>query len=163
MKRLYFTLLCVVLSLSGCVDPNGGVDTPATPGHTTIKATTAQLQLTLPEEVLVGSNDHVWSKSDAYIGAFGSEGGKNAKYTLFNDYDGAVEGLFYGAELKGNIYAYYPYSKETTAEGSKVALTIPDTQTYNADLVAQFEQNSKILVAKSTDGNVALDHLYGCL
>ena len=162
MKRLYFTLLCVVLSLSGCVQPDTGVDTPTTPGHTTIKATTAQLQLTLPQEVLVGSNDHTWSKG-CYIGAFGSEGGKNAKYTLFNDYDGAVEGLFYGAELKGNIYAYYPYSKEATAEGSKVALTIPDTQTYNADLVAQFEQNSKILVAKSTDGNVALDHLYGCL
>ena len=162
MKRLYFTLLCVVLSLSGCVQPDTGVDTPTTPGHTTIKATTAQLQLTLPQEVLVGSNDHIWSKG-CYIGAFGSEGGKNAKYTLFNDYDGAVEGLFYGAELKGNIYAYYPYSKEATAEGSKVALTIPDTQTYNADLVAQFEQNSKILVAKSTDGNVALDHLYGCL
>ena len=164
MKRLYFTLLCVVLSLSGCVQPDNGVDTPATPGHTTIKATTAQLQLTLPltQEVLVGSNDHVWSTGN-YIGAFGSEGGKNAKYTLFNDYDGAVEGLFYGAELKGNIYAYYPYSKDATAEGSKVALTIPDTQTYDADLVAQFEQNSKILVAKSTDGNVALDHLYGCL
>ena len=164
MKRLYFTLLCVVLSLSGCVQPDSGVDAPATPGHTTIKATTAQLQLTLPltQEVLVGSNDHTWS-TGCYIGAFGSEGGKNAKYTLFNDYDGAVEGLFYGAELKGNIYAYYPYSKEATAEGSKVALTIPDTQTYNADLVAQFEQNSKILVAKSTDGNVALDHLYGCL
>ncbi len=162
MKRLYFTLLCVVLSLSGCVQPDSGVDTSATPGHTTIKATTAQLQLTLHNEVLVGSNDHIWSKS-CYIGAFGSEGGKNAKYTLFNDYDGAVEGLFYGAELKGNIYAYYPYSKEVTADGSKVALAIPDTQTYNADLVSQFEQNSKILVAKSTDGNVALDHLYGCL
>ena len=162
MKRLYFTLLCVVLSLSGCVQPDSGVDTPVTPGHTTIKATTAQLHLTLPQEVLVGSNDHTWSQG-AYIGAFGSQGGKNAKYTLFNDYNGAVEGLFYGAELKGNIYAYYPYDKEATADGSKVALTIPDTQTYDADLVKQFEANSKILVAKSTDGNVVLDHLYGCL
>ena len=162
MKRLYFTLLCVVLSLSGCVQPDSGVDTPVTAGHTTIKATTAQLELTLPQEVLAGSNDHTWSKG-CYIGAFGSEGGKNAKYTLFADYDGAVEGLFYGAELKGNIYAYYPYDKDATAEGSKVALTIPDTQTYDADLVKQFEANSTILVAKSTDENVALGHLYGCL
>ena len=162
MKRLYFTLLCVVLSLSGCVQPDSGVDTPVTPGHTTIKATTTQLELTLPQEVLAGSNDHTWSQG-CYIGAFGSEGGKNAKYTLFADYDGAVEGLFYGAELKGNIYAYYPYDKEATADGSKVALTIPDTQTYDADLVKQFEANSTILVAKSTDENVALGHLYGCL
>ena len=162
MKRLYFTLLCVVLSLSGCVQPDSGVDSTATPGHTTIKATTAQLQLTLAEEVLTGSNDHTWSKI-AYLGAFGSEGGKNAKYSLFKDYEGAEEGLFYGAELKGNIYAYYPYDKEVTADGSKVTLTIPDTQTYNADLVAQFEENSKILVAKSMDNNVTLGHPYGCL
>ena len=110
----------------------------------------------------MGSDGHTWSKG-CYIGAFGSEGGKNAKYTLFNDYEGAEEGLFYGAELKGNIYAYYPYDKEVTADGSKVALTIPDTQTYDADLLTQFEANSKVLVAKSLDENVALGHLYGCL
>ena len=162
MKRLYFTLLCVVLSLSGCVQPDSGVDATATPGHTTIKATTAQLQLTLPAEVLTGTADHTWSKL-AHLGAFGSEGGKNAKYSLFNDYEGVEEGLFYGAELKGNVYVYYPYDKEVTAEGSKVTLTIPDTQTYNADLVAQFEENSKILVAKSNDNNVTLGHPYGCL
>lgn len=162
MKRFYFTIICAVLSLSGCVTPpEGGVD-GQTPGRTTLTAKMSQLQLTNEDVVLEGTLEHTWTK-DMHIGAFGAEGGENAKYTLFNAYDNTAEGLFYGAEVKGNVYAYYPYSKDVTASGSKVALVLPDTQIYNADLVQQYEQNSKVMVAKSEDGALEFEHLYGCL
>ena len=147
MKRFYFTILCVVLSLSGCVTPDNGLDDKPMDGRTTLTATTSQLKITTSEAVLEGSADHTWTTT-THIGAFGKEGGNNAKYSLFKSYDGAAEGLFYGAELKGDVYAYYPYNKDVTAEGSKVALIIPDTQTYNSDLLAQFEQHYNLDVAK---------------
>ena len=162
MKRFYFTILCVVLSLSGCVTPDNGLDDKPMDGRTTLTATTSQLKITTSEAVLEGSADHTWTTT-THIGAFGKEGGNNAKYSLFKSYDGAAEGLFYGAELKGDVYAYYPYNKDVTAEGSKVALIIPDTQTYNSDLLAQFEQHNNLYVAKSSDGVLDFGYLYGCL
>ena len=162
MKRFYFTVLCAVLSLSGCVNSGGGVDEPTEVGRTTLNASTGELVLNIGTEQLNGVEAHTWSTATA-IGAFGSQGGANAKYTLFNKYDGMAEGLFFGAEVKGTVYAYYPYNKDASAEGSEIALTLPDKQTYNADLVTQYEQHSKILVAKSDDGNLVFEHLYGCL
>ena len=162
MKRFYFTVLCAVLSLSGCVNSGGGVDDPVEVGRTTLNASTGELVLNVGTEQLNGVEAHAWNTETA-IGAFGSQGGSNAKYTLFNKYDGMAEGLFFGAEVKGTVYAYYPYNKDASAEGSEIALTLPDKQTYNADLVTQFEQHSKIYVAKSEDGNLVFEHLYGCL
>ena len=162
MKRFYFTILCVVLSLSGCVTPDNGLDDKPMDGRTTLTATTSQLKITTSEAVLEGSAEHSWTTT-THIGAFGKEGGNNAKYTLFNSYDGAAEGLFYGAEVKGMVYAYYPYDEEVTADGSKVTLTIPATQIYNSDLLAQFEQHNNIYVATSTDGVLDFGYLYGCL
>ena len=162
MKRFYFTILCVVLSLSGCVTPDNGVDEVPTNGRTTLTATTSQLKITTAEALLESETTHTWNTL-THIGVFGKEGGENAKYSLFNSYDGAAEGLFYGAEVKGDIYAYYPYDKDVTAEGSKISLTLPDTQNYNADLVAQFEQHNNLYVAKSTDGIVDFGYLYGSL
>lgn len=162
MKRFYFTILCVVLSLSGCVTPDNGVDEVPTNGRTTLTATTSQLKITTAEALLESETTHTWNTL-THIGVFGKEGGENAKYSLFNSYDGAAEGLFYGAEVKGDIYAYYPYDKDVTAEGSKISLTLPNTQNYNADLVAQFEQHNNLYVAKSTDGVVDFGYLYGSL
>ena len=162
MKRFYFTILCVVLSLSGCVTPDSGLDDKPMDGRTTLTATTSQLKITTSEAVLEGSAEHSWTTT-THIGAFGKEGGNNAKYTLFKSYDGAAEGLFYGAEVKGMVYAYYPYDEEVTADGSKVTLTIPATQIYNSDLLAQFEQHNNIYVATSTDGVLDFGYLYGCL
>ena len=162
MKRFYFTILCVVLSLSGCVAPETGLDDKPMDGRTTLTATTSQLKISTSEAVLEGSADHTWTTA-THIGAFGKEGGNNAKYSLFQSYDGAAEGLFYGAEVKGVVYAYYPYSEDVTADGSKVTLTIPDTQTYNSDLLAQFEQHNNLYVAKSDDGVLDFGYLYGCL
>ena len=162
MKRFYFTIICAVLSLSGCVTPpDSGLDTD-TPGRTTLTAKMSHLQLNHGEAVLEGTLDHTWTK-EMHIGAFGAEGGENAKYTLYNAYDNTTEGLFYGAEIKGDVYAYYPYSKDVTASGSKLALTLPDTQTYNSELIAQYEQNNKLFVAKSKDGDLVFEHIYGCL
>ena len=93
MKRFYFTIICAVLSLSGCVTPpEGGVD-GQTPGRTTLTAKMSQLQLTNEDVVLEGTLEHTWTK-DMHIGAFGAEGGENAKYTLFNAYDNTAEVAF---------------------------------------------------------------------
>lgn len=162
MKRFYFTILCVVLSLSACVTPDAGIEDQPTNGRTTLTAVTSQLKITTPEAVLEGATGHTWS-TEMHIGAFGKEGGENAKYSLFNSYEGAAEGLFYGAEVKGDIYAYYPYNKEVAIDGSKVALIIPDTQKYDADLIEQFNQHNNIYVAKSVDGNLEFGYIYGYL
>ncbi len=162
MGRFYFTILCVAISLSGCQIPDSGVDEAPSNGRTTLTAKTLQLKISTPEGVQESEIDHTWNTT-SHIGVFGKEGGGNAKYSLFNSYDGAAEGLFYGAEVKGDVYAYYPYNKDVTADGSKILLTIPDTQTYNSSLLAQFEQHNKLYVAKSTDGIVDFGYLYGCL
>lgn len=112
-------------------------------------------------EVTEEANAHVWAKTDK-LGVFGTEGGSNAKYTLFNESVDQTEGKFYGPEVLGDVYAYYPWVEGATSNGSQLELAFPSVQVYNADVKGQFAQNAAVLVAKAVDG--ALEFLYplGC-
>lgn len=179
MKKFYCLLGCVCLAVSlvSCKedapvepDPSDGVG-----GRTVLTAVVEHLEITPPQsgdsasqsvadEGSDSSDDghRVWTKADK-IGVFGSQGGANAKYTLYNESDGEASGKFYGPEVRGDVYAYYPYAENVTMDGSKVALGFPAEQTYDADVVKQFRENTELFIAKSTDGNLEFLHPLGCL
>ena len=163
MKRLLMPILGASLFLAGCADP---VEEPRAPlqGRTVLSAQILPLEVTRPLDTPLQSADtpHFWD-AGMYLGVFDLQGRQNVKYTLFSASEGASQGQFYGPELVGNVYAYYPYDQSITADGVKLVFPLDEEQTYSADVLEMFGNHSRYQVATSTEDHLALRPLYGCL
>ena len=144
MKKLLMLLWGVSLFLAGCVSPEEGLEQrPPLEGRTVLTAEIPPLKITRGLDAPLQSTDeHVWGEQ-MHLGVFDAQGSQNVKYTLFKASEGAAEGKFYGTEVKGNVYAYYPYDEEVTADASKLAFSLDPVQTYNQDVLAQFKRYSR--------------------
>ncbi len=178
MKKISYLLGCALAAffLVSCVD-DGPVENGSGAGASGSTVLTASIEdLVLTSKVVITpdeggepalqseteeANAHVWVKTDK-LGVFGSESGNNAKYTLFNESVDRSEGRFYGPEVVGDVYAYYPWVEGATSEGSQLSLSFPSEQKYNADVKTQFAQNTTVFVAKAVDGTLEFKHPMGC-
>ena len=154
----------VSLFLAGCVSPEEGLEQrPPLEGRTVLTAEIPPLKITRGLDAPLQSTDeHVWGEQ-MHLGVFDAQGSQNVKYTLFKASEGAAEGKFYGTEVKGNVYAYYPYDEEVTADVSKLAFSLDPVQTYNQDVLAQFKRYSRYHVAMTAENHLEFSHLYGVL
>ena len=163
MKRLLMSLLSVSLFLAGCVSPE---EEPRAPlqGRTVLSAQILPLEVTRPLDTPLQSDDdpHSWG-AGMYLGVFDQQGSENVKYTLFSASEGASQGQFYGPQLVGNVYAYYPYDSAITADGAKLVFPLDEEQTYNADVLEMLKSHSRYQAAASAEDMLEFSHLYGCL
>lgn len=181
MKKISYLLGCALVAFVfvSCTDdsntePGSGAGAS---GSTVLTASIEDLVLTslevtppqegegegaMTQDVAPESPAHVWAKTDK-LGVFGSESGINAKYTLYNESVDKSEGKFYGPEVVGEVYAYFPWQENVTASGSQLNLPFPSEQIYNADVKTQFAQNTSVYVAKASEGVVELLHPMGCI
>ena len=157
-------LLCVALSLTGCVSPEEGLEQrPPLEGRTVLTAEIPPLKITRGLDApLESTEEHTWD-AQMHLGVFDAQGRENVKYTLFNASEGVAEGKFYGTEVKGNIYAYCPYNEEITADVSKLVFPLEPVQTYNQDVLEQFQRYSIYYVAMTSTDHLEFSHLYGVL
>ena len=156
-------LLGVGFFVAGCVSPEEEIKAPLE-GRTVLTAQVMPLEVSRPLDTPLQSEEtpHSWEKQ-MHIGAFDRQGSQNVKYTLFSDSEGAVQGQFYGPELVGNVYAYYPYEQGITADGSKLIFPLAEEQVYNPDVLQMFKSYSKYQAAVSEEGNLQFRPLYGCV
>lgn len=156
-------LLSVSLFLAGCQNPEEELRAPLQ-GRTVLTAQILPLEVTRPLDTPLQSDEtpHSWEKQ-MHIGAFDRQGSQNVKYTLFSASEGAVQGQFYGPELVGNVYAYYPYEQGITADGSKLVFPLEEVQDHNPDVLEMFKKYSKYHVACSSEDVLEFRPLYGCL
>lgn len=154
----------VSLFLAGCVSPEEGLEQrPPLEGRTVLTAEIPPLKITRGLDAPLQSTDeHVWGEQ-MHLGVFDAQGSQNVKYTLFKASEGSVEGKFYGTEVKGNVYAYYPYDEEITADASKLSFPLEPVQTYNPDVLSQFKRYSRYHVAMTPEDHLEFSHLYGVL
>ena len=154
----------VSLFLAGCVSPEEGLEQrPPLEGRTVLTAEIPPLKITRGLDAPLQSTDeHVWGEQ-MHLGVFDAQGTQNVKYTLFKASEGAAEGKFYGTEVKGNVYAYYPYDEEITADASKLSFPLEPVQTYNPDVLSQFKRYSRYHVAMTAENHLEFSHLYGVL
>lgn len=154
----------VSLFLAGCVSPEEGLEhRPPLEGRTVLTAEIPPLKITRGLDAPLQSTDeHVWGEQ-MHLGVFDAQGSQNVKYTLFKASEGSVEGKFYGTEVKGNVYAYYPYDEEITADASKLSFPLEPVQTYNPDVLSQFKRYSRYHVAMTPVDHLEFSHLYGVL
>ena len=164
MKKLLILLWGVSLFLAGCVSPEEGLgQRPLLEGRTVLTAEIPPLKITRGLDAPLQSTDeHVWGEQ-MHLGVFDAQGSQNVKYTLFKASEGAAEGKFYGTEVKGNVYAYYPYDEEITADASKLSFPLEPVQTYNPDVLSQFKRYSRYHVAMTAENHLEFSHLYGVL
>lgn len=157
------SLLSVSLFLTGCQNPEEELRAPLQ-GRTVLTAQILPLEVTRPLDTPLQSDEtpHSWEKQ-MHIGAFDRQGSQNVKYTLFSASEGAVQGQFYGPELVGNVYAYYPYEQGVTADGSKLVFPLEEVQDHNPDVLEMFKKYSKYHVACSSEDVLEFRPLYGCL
>ena len=156
------SLLSVSLFLTGCQNPEEELRAPLQ-GRTVLTAEIPPLKITRGLDApLQSADEHVWGEQ-MQIGVFDAQGTQNVKYTLFKASEGAAEGKFYGTEVKGNVYAYYPYDEEITGDMSKLAFPLEPVQTYNPDVLSQFKRYSRYHVAMTAENHLEFSHLYGVL
>lgn len=158
------SLLSVSLFLTGCVSPEEGLEQrPPLEGRTVLTAEIPPLKITRGLDAPLQSTDeHAWD-AQMHLGVFDAQGSQNVKYSLFKVSEGAAEGKFYGTEVKGNVYAYYPYDEEITADASKLSFPLEPVQAYNPDVLSQFKRYSRYHVAMTADNHLEFSHLYGVL
>lgn len=157
-------LLGVAFLLAGCVNPDEGLEQrPPLEGRTVLTAEIPPLKITRGQDApLQSTEEHAWD-AQMHLGVFDAQGSENVKYTLFNASEGAAEGKFYGTEVKGNVYAYYPYDEEVTADDSKLVFSLEPFQVYNPDVLSQFKKYSRYHVAMTAENHLEFSHLYGVL
>ena len=166
MKKIFSLFAIAVLGLTtvGCTE-NAVEEKPSVPtvdGVTMLVAKPEVFAIKCGQETSTEVESRTWT-ADAKIGVYGTTMGNNVEYKLFNSYEGAAEGAFYGKEVQGEIFAYYPYYAGSKRNGSQVTLMLPENQVYNADFGQQMTDYNPTLVAKATTGEVEFNYLAGAL
>ena len=166
MKKIFnlFAIAILGLAATGCTEDavEEVKEVPTVDGVTMLVAQPEEFAIRKGSDTLTATESRTWS-ADAKVGVYGTTMGSNVEYKLFSSYEGAVEGAFYGKEVQGELYIYYPYYAGSSREGSKVTLPLPETQTYNADFGQQMVDYNPTLVAKAATSEVTFNYLAGAL
>ena len=166
MKKIFSLFAIAVLGLTtvGCTEDT--VDekpqAPTVDGVTMLVAKPEVFAIKHGQETSTELESRTWA-AEAKVGVYGTTMGNNVEYKLFSSYAGATEGTFYGNEVQGEIYAYYPYYAGSKRNGSQVTLMLPENQVYNADFGQQMTDYNPTLVAKATTGEIEFNYLVGAL
>ncbi len=166
MKKIFSLFAVAILGLAtvGCADDvvEEQEQVPTVEGVTMLVAQAEEFAIQHGSTTSTATESRTWS-ADAKVGVYGTKMGNNVEYKLFESYTGAAEGAFYGKEVQGELYVYYPYYEKSTRNGSKVVLPLPETQVYNADFGLQMSGYNPTLVAKVLTGAVTFNYLTGAL
>lgn len=166
MKKIFslFAIAILGLAATGCTEDavEEVKEVPTVDGVTMLVAQPEEFAIRKGSDTLTATESRTWS-ADAKVGVYGTTMGSNVEYKLFSSYEGAVEGAFYGKEVQGELYIYYPYYAGSSRDGSKVTLPLPETQTYNADFGQQMADYNPTLVAKAATSEVTFNYLAGAL
>ena len=166
MKKIFSLFAVAILGLAtvGCVDePVEEVEkVPSVDGVTMLVAKPEVFAITRGSETSTELESRTWG-ADAKLGVYGATMGNNVEYKLFSSYAGAAEGAFYGNEVQGELYVYYPYYAASSRNGSKITLPLAEDQNYNADFAQQMTDYNPTLVATTTTEEVTFNYLVGAL
>jgi len=102
----------------------------------------------------------VWSGGDAISLFYGESGYTRLSWegdtTSLASFSGTLDGFFPNG--KDEFWAVYPYSSETTFNGSAVTLTLPDAQTA---ILGTFDNNTFVTMARTKDYTLQFYNLCG--
>ena len=166
MKKIFSLFAIAILGLTtvGCTE-DAVEEKPAVPtvdGVTMLVAKPEVFAIKCGQQTSTEVESRTWA-AEAKVGVYGTTMGNNVEYKLFSSYAGTVEGAFYGNEVQGEIYAYYPYYAGSKRNGSQITLMLPENQVYNADFGQQMTTYNPTLVAKATTGEIEFNYLAGAL
>ena len=152
MKRL-FTIITIIWVAVSCGTKLSLPDDPqlSQTGRYEFSAQVASLSEAL-----------VWTEGKA-IGVYGTQKGVNAKYVPYNEFHGQ-SGLvkLYGAEVDGDLVAYFPYCEEGYAAVGEAKCPYKSVQQYYPSAAEHYAANV-VLAAKESDGMFDFVHRAGLL
>lgn len=150
MKKLYMILTVAVIA-SGCY---GRLDLPADP------QVPESMRYEISAQVASLSDAYLWKEGSA-VGVYGSVKGENAKYVPYSTYIGktGLVGL-YGAEVDGDIYAYFPYNPVGYAAVAEGRCPYSPIQQYRTSAAEHYATNV-VLVAAEESGALDFVHRAG--
>lgn len=106
--------------------------------------------------------DYLWNVSKDVVGVY-AENQSNCRYVLRGSSDGkSGEAAIYGPQVKGDVYAYFPYKEEGVAGLEEGRVLVPSEQKYSTD-AAELIQTYSTLAGLCSDGKVTLRYNLGVL
>ena len=152
MKRLY-TIIAITWAAVSCGNKLSLPEDPQVPqtGRYEFSAQVASL-----------SDALVWTEGKA-MGVYGTVRGENAKYVPYNEYYGQ-SGLvkLYGAEVEGELMAYFPYNEQGYAVVAEGRCPYKSVQKYHSSAAEHYAANV-VLVAKEVEGKFDFVHKAGLI
>ena len=152
MKRL-FTIIAITWAAVSCGNKLSLPEDPQVPqsGRYEFSAQVASL-----------SDALVWTEGKA-MGVYGTVKGVNAKYVPYNEFHGK-SGLvkLYGAEVDGDLVAYFPYSEEGHAAVAEAKCPYKSVQQYFSTAAEHYTGNV-VLAARESDGMFDFVHKAGLI
>ena len=164
MKKIFYLFGFLFPAMISCSEDKTATPNviPAVDGVTMLVAKPETLAIEDNGTTRAEALPRVWN-ADAAAGVFGSVLGNNTEYKLFDSYAGSEEGVFYGDEVQGVLYIYYPYDARCVRDGSKIVIPIPEEQRYNEDFGLQLSAYEPSLVATSTTSEVEFRYVVGAI
>ncbi|MCR5548027.1 MAG: hypothetical protein K6F25_04685 [Bacteroidales bacterium] len=162
MKKTYIFWMVALMVLAlptACVDdliPDSVIDEFVEPAAPSIDSITirATIEQGVTKTALNGSYEVVWNYGDQ-IKVFNASNPDGKVYTLKDECDGELVGLFEGEALSGDgpFYAVYPASAAGTLQGGQVSVNVPALQDYE---YGSFDVKANITTAMAS----SLDEFY---
>ena len=148
MKHTYITFFVslLLLCLAGCKQDELQSLRQSDTRLTSVKATTSAA---VKSRTQLSGNTVIWEQSDA-IGIFSNASAEVVRYGL-TEIQGDEARFESETGVSGEtFYAFYPYSAQSTVNGTTVSYRLPDGQDYRA---GSFDTGDCPMVAKSTNSD----------
>lgn len=152
MKRL-FTIIAITWAAVSCGNKLSLPEDPQVP---------QSARYEFSAQVASLSEALIWTEGKA-MGVYGTVKGVNAKYVPYNEFHGK-SGLvkLYGAEVDGDLVAYFPYSETGYPAVAEVKCPYKSVQQYYPSAAEHYVGNV-VLAARESDGMFDFVHKAGLI